>query len=71
METNLPTYLHCMHTLLLTTKVTYHNILSFQDLVNKITSFGSNMIALKHHHIHKEGDGKMMEYTAGCNNIIV
>lgn len=29
------------------------------------------MIALKHHHIHKEGDGKMMEYTAGCNNIIV
>ena len=60
METNLSTYLHYMHILLLTTNVTYHNIHSFQDLINKIVSFGSNMIALKHHHVHKVANGKII-----------
>jgi len=60
METNLSTYLHYTHILLLTTNVTYHNVHSFQDLINKIVSFGSNMIALKHHHVHKVADGKII-----------
>ena len=60
METNLATYLPYMHILLLTTNVTYHNVHSFQDLINKIVSFASNKTALKHHHVHKVANGKII-----------
>ena len=73
METNLSTYLHYMHILLLTRNVTYHNIHSFQDLINKIASFGSNMIALKHHHVHKVANGKILtpQFITGYSRLPV